>query len=284
MASSCQIAARAPDEPASKLAALEKHSGGRLGVWASVVGGGKNISYRAGERFLMCSTFKVLAVAAVLARVDRGEEHLNRHVTYTRNDLLPYAPMTRQHVAQGFMTVGGLCEAAIEYSDNTAANVLLKTLGGPAGVTAYVRTLGDPVTSLNRTEPALNTEIPGSIFDTTTPAAMAGDVRDLIFGDALRPASRSDLTSWLRGCQTGQTCIRAGLPPSWIVGDKTGTGGKMNAEGASDTRNDVAVAWPPKGPPLVIAVYLTGVQLPAAPRDGVLADAARIVAGEFEHK
>jgi beta-lactamase class A len=253
-----------------------------LGVYAVDVGSGSAISYRANERFAMCSTFKVLAVAAVLARVDRGEERRDRHVLYTRADLLAYAPITRLHVGEGFMTVSALCEAAIEYSDNTAANLLLKALGGPKSVTEYARSLGDPVTTLNRFEPALNSAIPGDSRDTTTPAAIAADLRRVVLASALSATSSRELTAWLRHCRTGRSLLRAGLPPSWIVGDKTGLGGRTNAAGASDTRNDIAIAWPPHKDPLIIAAYLTGSQLPAAQRDASIASVARIVVEEFK--
>jgi beta-lactamase class A len=175
------------------------------------------------------------------------------------------------------MTVSGLCEAAIEYSDNTAANLLLHTLGGPGAVTHYARSLGDAYTRLDRMEPELNTSIPGDPRDTTTPAAMAADMRNILLGTALSQASRALLRMWLVNCRTGLECLRAGIPKSWSAGDKTGMGGAHNAFGDSETRNDIAIIWPPARRPLIVAAYLTGAQVPAAQRDAALASVGRAV-------
>ena len=264
---------------ASATAAIEKieaETRGRLGVVITDTGTGKTIGYRARERFPMCSTFKVLAVSAILSRVDSGDETLDRHVSYSAADLLDYAPVARTHVGDGFMTLDALCEAAIQYSDNTAANLLLKVLGGPQAVTQFARAHGDPTTILSRTEPTLNTAIPGDTRDTTTPAAMAEDLQKFILGTALKPASRGKLTKWMVECRTGDTCLRAGIPHSWMVGDKTGSGGATNTFGDSDTRNDIAVVWPPGRAPLVITVYLTESKLPADRRDSAVATLGRM--------
>jgi beta-lactamase class A len=281
LALTATVAARADEEPASALGNLEKETGGKLGVFALDTGTGASLSYRADDRFAMCSTFKLVAVAAVLSRVDRGNEQLERHIAYSRANILAYAPVTLEHLKDGYMTVGALCEAAIEWSDNTAANLLLSTIGGPRGFTSYARTIGDPVTRLDRSEPALNSALPGDPRDTTTPRAMAGNMRRLALGNALSTRSRDMLARWLVNSKTGATCLRAGLPPSWTVGDKTGTGGANNTTGDSNTRNDVAVVWRPQGAPLVIAAYLTGSVLAAAPRDGALAKVGQIVSAHF---
>jgi len=270
----------APD-PAGALSRLEEATGGRLGVFAVDTSSGAAISYRANERFAMCSTFKLLAVAAVLARVDRSDEQLDRHLAYTRADISAYAPVAAEHLKDGFMSVRTCCEAAIEWSDNTAANLLLSNIGGPSGVTSYARAIGDPVTRLDRNEPALNSAVPGDPRDTTSPRAMAANMRMLILGSVLSATSREMLKQWLLHSKTGATCLRAGLPASWIVGDKTGTGGANNAKGDSNTRNDVAIVWPPQRSPLVIAAYLTGSTLAAAQRDAAIAQAGSIVAGHF---
>jgi beta-lactamase class A len=271
----------ADDGVAEKLAKLEAGTGGRLGVVALDTGGARTISHRGNERFPMCSTFKFLAVAAALTRVDHGQEHLKRRVSYGPSDILEYAPIAKKHLNDGFMTIGTLCEAAIEYSDNTAANLLLSTIGGPAGVTHYARTLGDPFTRLDRTEPALNAAIPGDVRDTTTPEAMAKNIRKILLTNALSRASRNQLDAWLIGCRTGTDLLRAGVPPSWRVGDKTGMGGSHNRAGDSDTRNDIAILWPGRRPPIIIAAYLTGSNLPAAKRDAAIASVGNIVATAF---
>jgi beta-lactamase class A len=252
-------------------AALERQHGGHLGVAALDTGSGKRLAHRAKERFPMCSTFKLLAVAAVLRKIDHGSEKLARPIRYGRADMLEYAPVTRAHVGEGQMPVGALCEAAIEWSDNTAANLLLASLGGPSAVTRFARALGDPVTRLDRNEPSLNDVKPGDVRDTTTPAAMLADMRAVVLGNALSNASRARLTDWLHKSQTGKARLRAGLPRDWTVGDKTGSG-------FVDETNDIAVAWPPGRAPILIAAYYRGSRLYPESRDAVLADVGRLVA------
>lgn len=267
--------------PSPTLAGIERDTGGRLGVFAIDTGSGKTIAHRADERFPMCSTFKLLLVAAVLARVDRGQEQLDRHVAYTKAQVLSHAPISEKHVGDGYMTIGALCAAAIDYSDNTAANLLLATIGGPPGYTAYVRSLGDVVTRLDRTELALNTCIPGDPRDTTAPSATVSDMRRVLAGSALSGASRARLITLLKNNTTGGTRLRAGLPGSWIVGDKTGTGLRNNAHGDSDTANDIAIAWPPNRPPILIGAYLTECKLAASQREAALASVGRLVGTTF---
>jgi beta-lactamase class A len=265
----------------AELTHLERETGGRLGVFVKDTGNGKRIAYRANERFPMCSTFKLLLVAAVLARVDRGDDRLDRRVTYTKAQLLSHAPIAENHVARGYMTISELCTAAIEYSDNTSANLLLASIGGPPGYTAYARSLGDSVTRLDRTEPALNSCIPGDPRDTTVPAATAADMQRVLLGSALSHASRARLIALLEGNTTGDTRLRAGLPHSWVVGDKTGTGIPTNDFGDSDTANDIAIAWPPNRAPLIITVYLTQSKLRAAQREAAIASVGRLAAETF---
>jgi beta-lactamase class A len=259
---------------ADRFAAIERSVGGRLGVAALDTANGARLMHRAGERFAMCSTFKLLAVAAPLARVDRGREQLDRVVHYGQADLLEYAPVTRAAVGAGGLSMVELCRAAVEVSDNTAANLILKALGGPGAVTHFARTLGDPVTRLDRMEPELNTSLPGDPRDTTTPAAMMADARAVVLGGVLSPASRERLSGWMVACATGRSRLRAGLPADWRTGDKTGTGER-------GTANDVAVAWAPGGP-ILIACYLSGATSaqPAA-RDGAHAAVARAVVAAF---
>ncbi|WP_148864345.1 class A beta-lactamase [Marinobacter fonticola] len=257
------------------MAEIESQNGGRLGVAVLDTASGERLTYRANERFAMTSTFKWVLVAAVLSRVDAGEDALDRQIQYDESDILSYAPIAKQHLPAGEMTVAELSDAAIRYSDNTAANLLLETLGGPAGLTAYIRTLGDDMTRLDRNEPGLNTNRPGDKRDTTTPAAMVGLMRLALVGDALSAASRQQLQDWLIRNTTGDTKLRAGLDPDWTVGDKTGAGDR----GAS---NDVAIVWPKKGAaPILIAVYYSGTMLPNEALNAVHAEVGRVIAGVF---
>ena len=253
-----------------EFASLEKrHPGSRIGVAAIDPGQNKEVEYRAKERFLMCSTFKVLAVAAVLKRVDAKKEKLDRFVPYTEAQLLEYAPVTRAHVKEGGMTLDALCAAAITQSDNTAANLLLETIGGPKGVTDFARNLGDEFTRLDRMEPELNMATPGDDRDTTTPAAMGKDLQRLLTSDVLSPKARTHLEGWMVANETGSKMIRASVPADWRVGDKTGRSGK----GAS---NDIAILRPPSGGPFFVAVYVDAPKESSDERDSLVAEAAKI--------
>jgi beta-lactamase class A len=252
-----------------QLAGIEAKAAGRLGVAVLDSATGRVTGYRADERFPMCSTFKLLAAACVLARVDRNEERLERRVTFTQHDLLAYSPATKDRAGGEGMTMAELCEAAVTLSDNTAANLILATFGGPSGLTRYARSLGDDVTRLDRIEPDLNEAIAGDPRDTTSPAAMAADAAATVLGNALSPASRDRLAAWLVSCKTGDKRLRAGFPPEWRVGDKTGTG-RNGATG------DAAIVWPPGRPPLVVAVYMVAPQGSADSRNEVFAEVARL--------
>lgn len=270
LAALATLASRPAVAQNDRFAALERRHGGRLGVAAFDTGSGRRMGHRADERFAMASTFKFLAAAFVLARCDRGEERLERRIAYGPHDLITYSPTTGRHAGGPGMTVAELCEAAVTLSDNTAANLLLARFGGPAGLTAYVRSLGDGTTRLDRIEPALNEATPGDPRDTTTPAAMLATMEKLLVGEALSRASREQLTAWLVANKTGDQRLRAGVPSGWRVGDKTGTG-----EHAAT--NDVAILWPPGGAPILVAAYFTEAQASEPERSAVLADVARIV-------
>jgi beta-lactamase class A len=258
------------DGATARLTALERRHGGRLGVAIIDTGNDRRILYRADERFMMCSTFKLLLVAATLARVEHGAERLDRRVIFERDVILSYAPVTSLHVGPPGLTVAELCKAAITLSDNTAANLLLASLGGPAAVTAYARQLGDPITRLDHIEPELNRPSPDRVSDTTAPAAMMANLHALMLGNALGDTSRKQLTEWLCETTTGSKLLRAGIPDGWRVGDKTGSG-----NGAT---NDVAIIWPPNRQPLLVAAYYAAPAADDAGRSAVLAEVGRIAA------
>jgi beta-lactamase class A len=258
---------------ADEFARIERDTGGRLGVAVLDTANGEQAGHRIDERFPMCSTFKTLAAAAVLKRVDDGKENVDRRIAYGKSDLVTYSPATEKHVGAG-MTLAELCEAAITLSDNTAGNLLLANIGGPPGLTAFARSLGDQVTRLDRIETALNEATPGDPRDTTTPEAMAKDINALVLGDALSDLSKRQLTAWLVGSKTGDARLRAGVPV-WRVGDKTGSG-------EHGTANDAGVIWPPGNAPLVVAVYLTNTSASADRRNAAIADVGRAIAGALK--
>lgn len=264
------VAGARSDKP-NQIAAIEARVGGRIGVAALDTGSGKRLDYRADERFPMCSTFKFLAAAAVLKRVDEKQEQLDRFVSYDAKDILEYAPVTKAHLKQGGMTLDALCAAAIEQSDNTAGNLLLDAVGGSAGVTNFARSLGDQVTRLDRREPDLNSAIPGDDRDTTTPGSMLVDMVRIFTGDVLSRSSRRQLEDWLQKNKTGATMIRAGVPTDWIIGDKTG-------RGANGATNDIAIIRPPDRAPVLLAIYSVGSTATANDRAAAIAEAAKIVA------
>jgi beta-lactamase class A len=256
--------------PFGALADYERDSGGHMGFYAKNCRTGSEVSWRAHERFVMCSSFKASLAACVLARVDRGQGRLDEMIAYGPDDLMEWAPVAKQNLEKGAMSVADMCAAAVELSDNTCANALLARFGGPHALTAFWRSIGDTVTRLDHNEPELNRTPLGDPHDTTTPAAMAGNLRSLILGKALSPASCERLTGWMLGCKTGDNRLRAGLPKDWRVGDKTGNNGK-------DAFGDIAVAWSTRGEPVVICAYTRGGAPTSRRVDAVFAEIGRYV-------
>jgi beta-lactamase class A len=257
------------------LAAIETKIGGRLGVAVLDTASLTRLDHRGNERFLLCSTFKVLAVSAVLKRVETGREHLDRRIAIRRADLVAYSPILKDRIGDT-MTLADLCAAAMTESDNTAADLILRSLGGPAAVNAYARTIGDTVTHLDNNEPLLNHPKPIGLAksDTTTPAAMVNDLQTLVLGDALAPGSRDQLKAWMLACRTGDKRLRAGLPAGWQCGDKTGSGD-------NGSTNDIAVLWPPQRPPVIVAAYLTQTKAKYEDCEAALADVGRAVTAAY---
>jgi beta-lactamase class A len=256
--------------------ALEKSSGARIGLAAIDTGGGGSLFNRADQRFLMCSSFKLSLAAAMLARADKGTEHLDRLIHYDK-PVLGVSPATTRNWPHG-MTIAQLCEAICIYSDNTAANVLLAEIGGPPALTAFWRSIGDATTRLDRIESALN--VPDGDKDTTTPAAMLGNLKALLLGNALSPASRAQLLAWMHANTTGTKMLRAGLPADWQVGDKTGHWmSSTNLDAAAV--NDLAIITPPGRAPILAVALTRGGSPDDDKRVAVLADIGRIIAAAF---
>lgn len=246
-------------------------AGNRLGVAAIDTADGARIGYRQDERFAMASTFKAPLAGIILGEVDAGRMSLADRLSYSASDLTSYAPVAREHLARGWMSVETALAAIVEVSDNAAANLLLRRIGGPGGFTAHLRRIGDPVTRLDRWEEELNSNLPGDFRDTTTPAAMASTMQRLLTGDLLTPASRARLVGWMERSATGLDRLRAGFPAGWRSGDKTGSGGR----GAT---NDVAITFPPGRPPIIVAAYLDAAGVTLERRKAIHAEVARVVA------
>ncbi|KAF7600738.1 MAG: class A beta-lactamase [Candidatus Dactylopiibacterium carminicum] len=262
--------ASASDDLRALCKRLEQSSGGRLGVYMHDVCRSQEFLYREDERFAMCSTFKWLLAAAVLGRVDAGQERLDRRVRFSRRDLLEYSPATTPFADGPGMSLAQLCEGAIVDSDNTAANLLLNALGGPSGFNAFLRMQGDQVTRLDRPEPELNEARAGDPRDTSTPSAMGRDLHRLLLEDRLSAASCRQLTDWMLATRTSGARLRAGLEEGWRLADKTGSG-------RNGTANDVGIYWTPAGDPIVLCVFLTGARFDGAAQAATIATLGRAV-------
>ncbi|MDI5961224.1 class A beta-lactamase [Streptomyces sp. SL13] len=250
-------------------AGLETEYHAKLGVWALDTGDNRTVTWHSTTRIAYASTYKALAAAALLRNDSTAQ--LDRTVTYTSADLQSYAPITKQHVKTG-MTVRALCDAAIRYSDNTAGNLLLRRLGGPAGLQSALRAIGDTTTHVDRYEPDLNDAVPGDVRDTSTPSALGEDLRQYAVATALPGDRRTELDQWLRGDTVGATLVRAGVPSGWTVGDKSGAGDY-------GTRNDIAVVWPPHRAPLIVVVMSTRTGSKDTYNDALIAKAAKVAVG-----
>jgi beta-lactamase class A len=251
----------------------ERITGGHIGFYAHDLQTGRVLAWRENEHFVMCSSFKMSLAACVLAKTDRGQEHLDRIIHYGSADISGYAPVAQQNLATGGMTVAAMCQAAVEYSDNCCAGKLLTSIGGPAGMTQFWRATGDTVSRLDHTEPQLNFTPPGGVTDTTTPRAMAGNVQRFLLGNVLKPKSRQLLTGWMLNCQTGTDLLRAGLP-GWKVADKTGHNGK-------DALGDIAVGWPAPGHAVSLCAYTRGGSPESDSLRPIFADIGRLVAQQL---
>ncbi len=253
---------------------LERKFDARLGVYAVDTGTGREVAYNDGERFAHASTFKALAAGAVLRKYSPNGG-MDRVITYSKEDLVEYSPVTEKHVETG-MTLRELCDAAVRYSDNTAGNLLFDALGGPKGLDAVLEGMGDDVTRMERREPELNVWAPGETRDTSTPRALAKDLRAFVLGDVLGKNERAQLEQWLRNNTTGGELIRAGMPKGWAVGDKTGAGQGYG------TRNDIAVVWRPNAAPVVMAILSNRTKADAKYDNKLIAEAASVVAGTLK--
>ncbi|WP_336820839.1 class A beta-lactamase BlaIII [Bacillus thuringiensis] len=248
-------------------AKLEKEYDAKLGIYALDTGTNQTVSYRSDDRFAFASTSKSLAAGVLLRQ--NSIETLDERITYTREDLSNYNPITEKHVDTG-MTLKELADASVRYSDSTAHNLILKKLGGPSAFEKILREIGDTVTNSERFEPELNEVNPGETHDTSTPKAIAKTLQSFTLGTVLPSEKRELLVDWMKRNTTGDKLIRAGVPKGWEVADKTGAG-------SYGTRNDIAIIWPPNKKPIVLAILSNHDKEDAKYDDKLIADATKIV-------
>lgn len=280
-ATGCATTPSAPGEGggwasmAPRVGALEAQSGGRLGVAVTDSAGRRLFGYRADERFAMCSTFKLLLAGQVLDRASQGVP-LDTRVAFTRAEVVSHSPGTEKLVdeqGRGQQSLGAAARDTVVLGDNSAANLILKQMGGPTAFTAAMRAIGDRVTRLDRWETMLNENAPGDVRDTSSPDAMAKSAARYLYGDVLPAEDRATLKGWMIESRTGLARIRAGLPATWVVGDKTG--------GCGTAYNDVAFAETPGGGRYLIAVYLDRPTVKGKEAEAVIADVARTLADKL---
>ncbi|KZL04610.1 Beta-lactamase precursor [Pseudovibrio axinellae] len=258
------------------VAKLEADVGGRIGVVVRHTGSDWSIEHRPNERFPMASTFKALLCGGVLARVDQGQENLENVARYTADELVRYSPVTEKHVATG-MSVGDLCEATITVSDNSAANFLLKRLGGPEGFTRFMRGIGDEDTRLDRWEVEMSESKPGDLRDTTTPEAISKSLGKLLFGDILQPHSRELLTHWMINNKVADALMRKHLPTGWRIADRSGMG-------HYGTRGNIAALWTETGEVYLAAIYMTGSDADVKTRNATIAEVGQAIFVEIKQR
>jgi len=262
-----------PTSLAKKLAELETSFDGRIGIFAINTANNQRIQYRADERFPIQSTFKVMAVSAILKQSMTDKHLLQQKVTYAKQDLVFWSPVTEKHLTDG-MTISELCSAAMMYSDNTATNLIVKKLGGPSAVTAFARSISDQTFRIDSWEPELNSN-PSDPRDTSTPAAMEKSLQKLTLGNILASPQREQLVAWMKGNTTGDARIRAGVPKGWVAADKTGSGDDYGIS------NDIGIIWPPNCAPIFVTIYSVHNKKDVARRDDVVASATRMLINEF---
>lgn len=250
------------------MATIERRHGGRLGVYVRDLASGRHIAQRADERFMLCSTFKAILAAMVLDRVDHGQDTLAAMLPYRASDLRPASPVTTAHLREGALPIGALCHAIMAFSDNAAANILLAHCGGPPALTDFVRRVGDSTTRFDRYETESGHR--DGDKDTTTPHAMTHTLETLLWGPTLQPSSRIQLADWMQGNQVGARRLRAGFPPDWTVGDRTGTGDGFC--------NDCAFAHLPDGRTIMATVYYDAPGMTTAAQEDVLREVAVAIA------
>jgi len=258
------------DKLLTEVERIEEQLDARVGFAAYDLETGQRWEYHADQLFAMSSTFKTLACAALLQRVDEGSEQLERRVKISASDVVTYSPVTEAYADNREISLFELCEATMTTSDNTAANMILQAMGGPQAVTAFVRELGDSVTRLDRWETELNEAAPHDERDTSTPNAMVSNLEKLVVGSALSPQSKNQLREWLVNNEVADGLFRSQMPNEWVIGDRTGAGG-------FGSRSITAVIWPPEREPTIVAFYITETDASFEERNSAIAELGGVI-------
>ena len=248
----------------------------RIGMAVIDTNTGSTWDYRGDERFPLNSTHKTFTCAALLAKVDQQALSLNQLVSISKEMLMAYSPITEKSLSAQTMTLGALCQAAVSYSDNTAANLAFDAIGGSTGFNAFMRSLGDEQTRLDRKEPDLNEATPGDLRDTTTPKAIVHSLKKALLDDGLSALSQAALKQWMLDDQVASALLRAALPANWRIADKTGAGGY-------GSRSIIAVIWPPSQQPLVVAIYITQTTAPMTDSNKAVARIGAVLKDAASH-
>lgn len=261
-------------EAQEQLKKLENSFDGKIGIYAINTNNNQIIAYRADERFPVQSTMKLIGVATLLKQSQTDKDLLQKKINYSENDLISWHPITGKYVKTG-MTLEALAEAAMSYSDNSAINFIMRTLGGPKVVTDFAHSIGNKSFNVACYDGDLNSN-PKSIKDTATPKDMAISVQKLTLGNVLTPSQRTILLTWMRNNTTGYKRIRAGVPIGWTVAEKTGGG-----LGSYGIANDIGILWSPLCKPIILAIYTVQNKKSAKSRDDIVAAATAFVMDEF---
>ena len=254
---------------------IERQLDARVGFAAYDLETEQRWEYNADQLFAMSSTFKTLACAVLLQRVDEGSEQLERRVEVSASDIVTYSPVTEAYADNREISLFELCEATMTTSDNTAANLILQAIGGPQAVTAFVRELGDSVTRLDRWETELNEAAPHDERDTSTPIALVSNLEKLVVGNALSPQSKNQLREWLVNNEVADGLFRSQMPDEWVIGDRTGAGG-------FGSRSITAVIWPPGREPTIVAFYITETDASFEERNSAIAELGSVIRDVIE--
>ena len=260
----------------NSISAIEQRISGRIGVAVLDTKNKQTWAYNGNSHFPMMSTFKTLACAKMLRKSANGELDLSTSSLIKAEELIPWSPVTKTFVNKN-ISVAKACEATMLTSDNTAANIVLQHIGGPQGVTSFLREIGDKVSQLDRIEPELNEAKVGDLRDTTTPIAIVSTLSRLLLGDVLLDTDKNQLRTWMQKNKVSDPLLRSILPQGWFIADRSGAGG-------NGSRGITAMLWNSGRQPLIISIYLTETELAMAMRNEIIVEIGKLIFKEYAVK